>query len=407
MRPHTTPVSHHIEFTGHRGAVLSGRLDMPPVPPRAYALFAHGFTGSKEVVSASRISRALTDDGIAVLRFDFTGLGNSEGDFSNTDFSSNIEDLVAAADHLRAEHEAPTFLVGHSFGGAAVIAAAHRVPEVAAVATIGAPCDPAHVAAQFRGSREDIERDGEAEVSIAGRSFRIRKEFLDDIREQPQSERIAGLDAALMVMHAPMDEIVGVDNARQIFDTARHPKSFVSLDGADHLLTRRADTEFAASVLGAWALRYLPEPEEQDAALEGRVVVSENDVGTYGQHITTGDHILTADEPRPTGEDSGPSPYDLLLSALGACTSMTLRMYAERKGLPLEKVTVALEHDRIHASDCDECETRGGKVDHIRRRIHLEGELDDAQRARLLEIADKCPIHRTLTSEIRIDTAED
>lgn len=406
METRTRPISRRVEFPGSRGAVLSGKLELPHETPRAYALFAHCFTGSKDVVSASRIARALTDDGIAVLRFDFTGLGDSEGDFSNTDFSSNVGDLVAAADHLRAEHEAPTFLIGHSFGGAAVIAAAHRVPEVTAVATMGAPADPAHVAARFSSRMDQIERDGEAEVSIGGRPFRIRQEFLDDIAEQPQAERIAELGAALMVMHAPMDEIVGVDNSRQIFETARHPKSFVSLDGADHLLTRRGDAEYAAGVLGAWVRRYLPAREEEAPALDGSVVVAESGVGGYGQVVESGRHRFVADEPAPAGDDGGPSPYDLLLSALGSCTSMTLRMYAERHALPLEKVTVALQHDRVHAADCEDCETRTGKVDRIARRIHLEGDLDDAQRARLLEIAEKCPVHRTLTSEVRIETDE-
>ncbi|MFG2075191.1 bifunctional alpha/beta hydrolase/OsmC family protein [Nonomuraea maritima] len=399
--------SEKFEFTGSHGVPLAARLDLPESRPRAYALFAHCFTCGKDVVAAARIARALTDFGIAVLRFDFTGLGGSGGDFGNTDFSSNVADVVAAADHLRERFAAPTLLVGHSLGGAAVLAAAHRVPEVRAVATIGAPADPAHVLHLLEGSRAEIEQRGEAEVVLAGRSFRIRKQFLDDIAVQSQAERIAQLGAALLVMHAPGDKIVGVDNARQIFDAARHPKSFVALDGADHLLSDRNDAVFAATMLATWAARYLPEqpvPEEQPG--DGFVVVSENGESRYGQQVTLGRHTLTADEPRPVGVDSGPSPYDLLLAGLGACTSMTLRMYARRKQWPLDHVTVKLRHSRVHADDCADCETRDGHIDRIERVIHLDGNLDADQRRRLLEIADKCPVHRTLHSEVKITTTE-
>lgn len=257
-----------VTFAGGDDVTLAARLELPAgadadgVPaPRAYAIFAHCFTCGKDAVAAARISRALTDHGIAVLRFDFTGLGSSGGDFGNTGFSSNIEDLVAAADYLRTQHAAPTLLIGHSLGGAAVLAARHRIPEAHAVATIGAPADPSHIAHLLRDARDTIERDGEATVSLAGRDFCVRRGFLADIADQPQAERIHALKAALLVMHSPQDETVGVDNARQIFDTARHPKSFVALDGADHLLTRRADAQYAASILAAWADRYLrPRP---------------------------------------------------------------------------------------------------------------------------------------------------
>ncbi|HEY1970542.1 MAG TPA: alpha/beta fold hydrolase [Pseudonocardia sp.] len=409
--------SQKFEFTGAHGAPLAARLDLPEMAPRAYALFAHCFTCNKDVIAASRIARALTEFDIAVLRFDFTGLGGSGGDFGNTDFSSNIADLRCAADHLREHFAAPTLLVGHSLGGAAVLASAHQIPEVRAVATIGAPADPDHVARLFAANRSEIEERGEAEVELGGRRFRIRREFLEDIAMQPQAERITKLRAALLVMHSPIDEVVGVDNARQIFDAARHPKSYISLDGADHLLRKRADAEFVATVLGTWAARYTTDPAARrgkDQAVDppppGLVVVTENDpdsgTAPFGQRITVGRHVLSADEPEPIGTDSGPNPYDLLLAALGACTSMTVRMYAQRKQWPLEQVTVALRHSRIHATDCAECETKIGMLDHIERTIRFTGALDDEQRARLLEIADKCPVHRTLHSEIVVNTAE-
>ncbi|GAA5175941.1 bifunctional alpha/beta hydrolase/OsmC family protein [Pseudonocardia eucalypti] len=397
-----------LEFTGATGARLAARLDLPDSPPRAYALFAHCFTCNKDVVAAARIARALTAHGIAVLRFDFTGLGGSGGDFGHTDFSSNVADVVCAAEYLR-DHAGPvSLLVGHSLGGAAVLAAAHRIEGVRAVATIAAPADPGHVLRLLDEHRADIERDGEAHVTLAGRKFRIRKEFLDDIAGQPQSERIAHLGAALMVVHSPVDELVGVENARRIFETARHPKSFVAVDGADHLLTKRADAEYVAGVLAAWASRYVgeaPSPAE-DRPAEGTVVVSENGAGPFGQRVLVGRHELTADEPEPVGSDGGPSPYDLLLAGLGACTSMTMRMYAQRKGLPLDRATVRLRHSRIHASDCADCETKVGRLDRIDREIVLEGALTEEQRRSLLEIADKCPVHRTLHSEVEIRTSE-
>ena len=400
--------SERVEFPGSQGNPLAGLLDLPDAEPRAFALFAHCFTCSKDVKAASRIAQALTDFGIAVMRFDFTGLGGSDGDFANTNFTSNIADLVNAANYLRTGHAAPTILIGHSLGGAAVIAAAEHIAETRAVATIGAPAGTEHLLHLLAESRDEIEQVGEAEVCLASRPFRIRKQFLDDIADQPQSVRIRGLDAALLVMHSPTDETVGIDNARIIFDAATHPKSFVSLDGADHLLTRPADARFAASVLAAWASRYLaedagPDPDASEA-VEGLVVVSENGRGPYGQRITAGRHVLSADEPRPVGHDTGPSPYDLLLAGLGACTSMTLRMYAARKKWGLESVTVSLSHSRIHARDCVDCETQTGQLDHVDRTIVLTGELDDAQRARLLEIADRCPVHRTLHSEVDVRT---
>jgi putative redox protein len=399
-----------IRFPGSRGATLAARLDRPAGRPRAYALFAHCFTCTKDIFAAGRIARGLTDHGIAVLRFDFTGLGHSEGEFANTDFSSNVEDLKAAVAHMREAFEAPAILIGHSLGGAAVLAAAGDIPEAKAVATIGAPFDPGHVAHLFDDHREEIERDGEAEVTLVGRPFRIRKSFLDDIAEQNQAPRIANLRKALLIFHAPRDSIVGIDNAGLIFQAAKHPKSFVSLDDADHLLSRRADADYVADVMAAWAERYLERPAEEtaEAVSAGTVRVAETGNGRYQQEVRMGPHRILADEPESVGGgDTGGTPYDLLLAGLGACTSMTLRMYAERKKWPLQRVTVTLEHGRVHAEDCDHCETKSGKIDHIRRRIAIEGDLDVDQRARLLEIADKCPVHKTLTSETVIETEVD
>ncbi|NUP46096.1 MAG: OsmC family protein [Catenulispora sp.] len=422
-QPPSQPASQKITFPGGAGETLAARLELPAGTPRAHALFAHCFTCGKDGFAAARIARALTAHGIAVLRFDFTGLGQSDGDFGNTGFSSNIEDLIAAADYLRTHHAAPQLLVGHSLGGAAVLAARHRIPEVRAVATIGAPADPAHVEHLLGEARAEIQAQGQASVSLGGREFCIRRGFLEDIAGQRQAARIGDLGAALMVMHSPQDNVVGVDNARLIFDAARHPKSFVSLDGADHLLTRRADAEYVAAVLAAWVGRYLvPEPaadagdageqagQTGQAAQVGQVLpagtvrVTEAG-GRYRQDVTAGSHRFQVDEPAPLGADSGPNPYDLLLTALGACTSITLRMYADRKGWPLDGVSVSLHHDRIHAKDCESCETTAGRVDRISRRLQLDGPLLTAeQRARLVEIADMCPVHRTLTGEMVITT---
>lgn len=398
-----------IHFPGALGTPLAARLDLPASPPLAFALFAHCFTCSKDTLAASRISAALTGRGFGVLRFDFTGLGSSEGDFANTNFSSNVADLVAAAAWLRDHHQAPKILIGHSLGGAAVLAAAAQVPEAVAIATIGAPFDPAHVRHLLQSATAEIEAAGEAEVTLAGRKFRIRKQFLDDIASHNSRGYIAALRRALLIFHSPRDTTVDIENAAHIYAAAKHPKSFVSLDNADHLLTRKEDAVYVASVLAAWASRYLdapaPQPQAADNVESGTVVVTETREGKFTQEIRAGAHHMRADEPAAAGgNDSGPSPYDLLLAGLGACTSMTIRMYSDLRQLPLERVSVKLRHDKVHAQDCAECETREGKIDRIEREIELTGALDEAQRAKLLEIANKCPVHRTLHSEVWIAT---
>ncbi|WP_213736577.1 alpha/beta fold hydrolase [Bradyrhizobium sp. dw_411] len=402
-------LTERFQFTGSEGHQLAAALDLPEREPIAYALLAHCFTCGKDVLAARRIAVTLAAKGIAVLRFDFTGLGSSEGDFANSTFSSNVADLVRAADHLRETRQAPAILIGHSLGGAAILAAASQIPDAKAVVTIAAPSDPAHVTGLFADRIEDIRKKGESEVSLAGRPFRIKREFLDDIAEHGLMEHVARLHKALLVMHAPTDDTVGIDNATRIFVTAKHPKSFVSLAGADHLLTNKNDAAYVADVIAAWATRYLaPAAPEQDAVTdEGprQVVVRETRNSKLQQIISTGPHRLLADEPVSVGgEDTGPGPYDFLLASLGACTSMTMRMYADRKSLPLERITVTLKHQKIHAEDCAECETKIGMLDQIDRVIAMEGALDAEQRQKLMEIADKCPVHRTLTSEIRIVT---
>jgi uncharacterized OsmC-like protein/pimeloyl-ACP methyl ester carboxylesterase len=394
-----------FDFPSADGNRLSARLDLPAGPVQAYALFAHCFTCGKDINVAGRIAAALARRGIATVRFDFTGLGGSEGDFANTDFSSNCADLLAAIAHMRAANHAPSLLIGHSLGGAAVLAVAADAPEVRAVAVIGAPFDVGHVVHQFREKVPEIEAAGEAVVNLAGRPFTIRRDFLDDVAHQDQRARIANLHRALLVMHSPIDSIVGIDNAREIFEAARHPKSFISLDDADHLLSRPADAAYAASLIAGWAARYLPPLQAGAAPASGHVVVEETGRSLFEQAVMAGHHRFLADEPiEAGGKDAGPGPYDLLLAGLGACTSMTLRLYANRKKLPLQRVRVTLQHRRVHAEDCADCEESERKLEVIDREITLTGTLDEAQRTRLMEIADKCPVHRTLTSKIDIRT---
>jgi putative redox protein len=397
--------SERFEFPNSNGEQLSALLERPTAQPLAFALFAHCFTCGKDNLAAKRIAQALTARGIAVLRFDFTGLGASEGEFANTTFSSNVGDLVAAADHLRKMYQAPAILIGHSLGGAAVLAAASQVPEARAVATIAAPADPAHVTGLFQQHVADIHEKGEVEVALAGRPFRIRKEFLDDVAMQKLEHCVRDLRKALLVLHSPTDDLVGIENASAIFTAAKHPKSFVSLHGADHLLSKRRDAVYVADVIAAWSERYLdmvPEPDEMPVY---GVLVGETGNGKFEQSVIVGKHRLLADEPVSAGGNgSGPNPYDYLLTSLGACTSMTIRLYADLKKLPLRHVSVRLKHDKIHAADCENCETKEGKIDRIDREVTLEGDLTAEQRARLMEIADKCPVHRTLHGEIDIRT---
>jgi len=403
-----------VTFPGSQGDDLAARLDLPAGPARAFAVFAHCFTCSKDIAAASRIANALTDVGFGVLRFDFTGLGMSDGEFENTNFTSNTDDLVAAADWLRSVHRAPQLLVGHSLGGSAVLAVAADIPEVRAVATIGAPASPDHVTGVFADSLDEIESEGVACVQLAGRPFTIRQQLVDDLRNHVVTDRVRTMKRPLLVLHSPIDNTVSIDHAAEIFGAARHPKSFISLDGADHLLSDRNDARFAAAMIGAFADRYIV---DESGALDAPhasapVVVAETTQGQFLNHVVVGRHRLLADEPESVGGfDAGPSPYDFLGAALGACTSMTLRMYADRKGVPLDRVSVAVTHGKVHANDCIECSDndllvgRSGMIDRFERVVTIDGDdLTHEQRARLLEIADKCPVHRTLESASSIVT---
>ncbi len=392
-------------FPGHDGGQLAARLDLPEGPHLATALFAHCFTCGKDIPAARRISARLAAMGIAVLRFDFTGLGHSEGEFENTTFSSNVDDLLAACAALDERGMSPSLLIGHSLGGAAVLKAAPQMESVKGVVTIGAPFDPDHVTHNFNDALPEIIEKGVAAVNLGGRPIRIGKEFIEDVAAGQLTPAIGGLKAALLVLHGPRDAIVGIENASEIFLAARHPKSFVTLDNADHLLTRAADAEYAAEVIAAWAGRYLDltPPAPPPGLPEGILRVSEADPKGFLQDIQNGPHHhIVADEPLAYGgTNRGLTPYGLVSAGLGACTSMTIRMYARRKGWPLTHVSVDVTHDKVHAQDA---EAGGPKIDRFERVIHLEGDLDADQREKLLEIADKCPVHKTLEHDNEIAT---
>ncbi len=404
-----TATSIKAEFDGYSGARLAARLDMPTGTVRAYALFAHCFTCSKDILAAKRIAAELSRAGIAVLRFDFTGLGASEGEFASTNFSSNVADLKAAIGYLRDNFEAPSILIGHSLGGAAVLAVAGDIPEVRAVATIGAPADTAHVLHNLGTALDEVEEQGEAVVQLAGRPFTIRKQFLEDVREAVLVDRIATMRKALLVLHSPIDDTVGIENASTIFGAAKHPKSFVSLDKADHLVSKADDAAYAASMIATWASRYIRADSPQDETTIQAVRVSETLEGKFQNTVQAGRHRLFADEPVSVGGlDSGPSPYDLLSASLAACTSMTLRMYANFKKVNLGRISVDVSHEKIHAADCAECteseREAGGKIDRFERSITIEGQVPDTLREKIEEIADKCPVHRTLESGAKVVT---
>jgi len=394
----------NVTFENQKGEILSGILDLPTEEPVAYALFAHCFTCSKNLRAASNIARALNDERIAVLRFDFTGLGQSEGEFADTNFSSNVGDLLAAVDFLDRKHGDVSILIGHSLGGTAVLQAAPQVETAVAVVTIGSPAEPAHVARMFGGREASLRERGEAEVELGGRPFLVKQQFVDDLRQHDVKGTIGKLHKALLVMHAPLDNIVEIDNAAELFVAAKHPKSFVSLDSADHLLTNDDDSRYAGQVLAAWASRYLPHADHGEPF---RVAAGEVVARTYTDGFKTdvraGRHTLVADEPRSVGgTNAGPSPYDLLSASLATCTSMTLHMYAAHKKLDLESVTVRVKHGKIHAQDCKDCESDSGRIDEFQRSISLQGGLSEEQRQRVLEIADRCPVHRTLEGEIKV-----
>ncbi len=399
--------SKKISFPNTVGERLAGVLDLPAETPVAYALFAHCFTCSKNLKAATNISRAMTDAGIAVLRFDFTGLGQSGGAFEDTNFSSNVADLISAARWLEQEYRAPEILFGHSLGGTAALQAAPQIPSAVAVATIGSPADPAHVAHMFQDAEQELRDRGVAEVRLGGRPFRVKEQFLDDLSTHDLPNAISGLRKALLVMHSPLDEIVAVENAAALFTAAKHPKSFVSLDKADHLLSRETDSRYAGQILATWATRYLQPSNSASApplAADG-VITARTFIDSFRTDIAAGHHVLVGDEPLDAGgTDVGPNPYDLLSAALASCTTMTLKMYAGLKKMALRSVTVEVRHGKVHAEDCADCETSGGKVDEFQRVLIFDGDLSEEQRQRLLEIAERCPVHKTLHGEVKVRT---
>ena len=399
--------SERVSFQNTAGQRLAGRIDYPLTgEPMGFALYAHCFTCTKNLRAIGRITETLALHGLATLRFDFAGLGDSEGEFAETNFSSNVEDLVAAAEFLAIEHEAPEVLIGHSLGGAVVLEGAARIPSARAVVTIASPATPEHIKRHIERDLDLIEQQGEAEVSLAGRPFTIRRQFLTDVEDADLGPAIRALHRPLLVLHSPIDNTVGIDNAAEIFGFARHPKSFIALDGADHLITNDDDARFTAEVIASWVDRYTTrdlvshaQPDFVPDAPESTTTVRIE--AGFRTAINSNGFPLVADEPESVGgTNTGPTPYDYLLTALGSCTAMTLRMYADRKDWPLETVTVSLKHRKIHARDCEQCETGAGYIDHIERKIEVTGPLDDEQRSRLTEIADRCPVHRTLHGEV-------
>jgi len=395
-----------ITFRNEDGQQLSGRLELPAdQKPHNFALFAHCFTCNKNLGAVRNISRALSAAGYAVLRFDFTGLGESDGEFAETNFSGNVEDLIAASDYLTKNHKAPTLLVGHSLGGAAAIFAASKIESIKAVATIGAPSNPVHVTHLLKSSLEEIETQGRSVVNIGGRDFTIKKQFLEDLRTKSLPDVAENLRKALLVMHSPQDTIVGIKNAEEIYIAARHPKSFVSLDGADHLLMRREDSEYAGRVIAGWASRYVDIPKGSTISSNHDTVASLSGSEGYTTNMKVGNHYMVADEPEKVGgNDFGPNPYEYVSAGLSACTAMTVQMYVRRKGWDLQNIEVHTSYSKEHAEDCENCETESAKIDTFRREIKFAGDLDEKQIKRMLEIADRCPVHRTLHSETQIIT---
>jgi len=395
-----------VSFKNKNGDDLSGYLELPfNQDPHNFVLFAHCFTCNKNFFAAKNISKTLALNGYGVLRFDFTGLGESEGDFADSNFSGNIQDLLAAANFLNQEFKAPSLIIGHSLGGAAVLFAAKELQSVKAVATIAAPSTTAHVQHLIENNVEEIEKNGEAQVNIGGRSFKIKKQFLEDIEKHELKSYLADLKKSLLIMHSPQDNIVSIKNAEELYIAARHPKSFISLDGSEHLLSAKGDATYAGNVIASWASRYVEIPKKEIPEFKADVVAGLEKDDDFTTSMKAGNHSFLADEPLSSGgKDYGPTPYQFLSSGLASCTSMTLQMYAKRKKWPLEDVETHVYYSREHLEDCENCENDNSKIDTFRREIKLIGDLDEKQKQRLLEIADRCPVHKSLTSKTQINT---
>lgn len=395
-----------INFINTDGHTLSGRLELPADQyPHNFVLFAHCFTCNKNLGAIRNISRALTIKGFGVLRFDFTGLGESEGDFADTNFSGNVEDLIAAADFLAKEYKAPSLLVGHSLGGAAVIFAATKINSIKAIATIGAPSNPIHVQHLLKNNLEEINATGKATVNLSGRDFTIKKQFLDDLETKSLPEIVKKIDKALLIMHSPEDTTVGIKNAEEIYLAARHPKSFISIDGADHLLMKKKDSLYVGEVIASWSSRYVNTSVKPQLKSDHQVVASLGETDGYTTQMKVGNHYMIADESENIGgHDFGPSPYDFISAGLAACTAMTIKMYVARKGWNLLNIEVHINYSKSHSTDCEKCEDPSAKIDTFNREIKIEGDLDEKQIARILQIADKCPVHKTLHTETQVIT---
>ena len=398
----------NIEIAKSNGSLFA-RLEVPANGKvRHYAIFAHCFTCNSNLSVVRYISRTLTNHGFGVVRFDFTGLGRSSGEFADSNFSGNVEDLLTVANYLEKEYQAPAMLIGHSLGGAAVLAAAAHLDSVKAMVTIGAPAEVDHVTHLFADGLEEIEETGSAEVNIGGRPFRIKKQFVEDLRSRNLLETINGLKVPYLIMHSPQDTTVAIENAAKLYHAAFHPKSFISLDGADHLLTNKIDAVYVADMIGTWAGKYFPELDQELISTKGEQVVVHLDLeNNFTSEVFTPHHTLIADEPNAVGgDDLGPSPYELLNAALGACTVMTLKMYAQRKGWDLREVFCYVTYSKKHADDLPQEQDSDvvGQIDHIQKTLEFIGVLDDKQRERLKQIASKCPVHKTLTSTTIIDT---
>lgn len=395
-----------ITFENSRGEKLSARIEFPiDQKPHNFAIFAHCFTCNKNFKAVRHITKALSIEGFGVLSFDFTGLGESEGDFSESTFSSSVDDLVCAAEYLKKNHQPPSMIIGHSLGGAAAILAAGQTEEIKAVATIGAPSMPQHVKNLLQDGVEEIRAHGEATVSIGGRPFKIKRQFLDNLENQNLLGVVQKMRKAFLFMHSPHDRIVGIENAEQLYKAAFHPKSFISLNGADHLLSDEKDACYAGSVIANWAERYLEIPAAKELRTESHIVAYLDTKEKFTTEIKADQHRLVADEPESFGgNDFGPSPYQLLASGLAACTVMTLKLYVERKKWDLREVFCHIRHEKTHLEDCVNCEDPKSKIDKFTREIELIGELNNEQKMKLVEIADKCPVHRTLEGKAHIET---